>query len=335
MTTNTVLNVSPSPKSGGRLAAAVIVIAVLSSTTALLVSGSRDADTGSLPYSSFSVTLANECLKFFISTALAVYYGSKFTFSWKENALFSIPAAIYCLDNNVSMIILQYYDPATYLILNNTKIISTAAFFRFFLGRRVNADQWIALALLAVGIVLAEIQTCGAVGDLIQSKVGLALILVVSTICGFGDVYTEFIFKKTDDSLHVQNAQLYLYGVLFNGVAWLWTEVFAPNEVEEVSSFFEGWSGTTLLIVLCYASIGISVGALLKFGDNMMRLYANACTVLITSVVSCFYFDYRPDVTFVLGAIVVLLSMLSFYRAQSPAACAKSEQPTEPPAAYE
>ena len=49
--------------------------------------------------------------------------------SWKL-LLYAVPALCYCVNNNLGVALQRFMDPATYMVLGNFKIVTTAILFR-------------------------------------------------------------------------------------------------------------------------------------------------------------------------------------------------------------
>ena len=49
--------------------------------------------------------------------------------------------------------------------------------------------------------------------------------MVSAFLSALAAVYTEWVMKRNDDSLHWQNIQLYSFGILFNGMGLLFNNI--------------------------------------------------------------------------------------------------------------
>lgn len=75
-----------------------------------------------------------------------------------ESVQYAIPAIIYLFNNNIVFIILYFVDPATFQILSNMKIITTALLFRLcILKKPLSTTKWVALLLLALGTCVTQL----------------------------------------------------------------------------------------------------------------------------------------------------------------------------------
>lgn len=103
-------------------------------------------------------------------------------------------------------------------------------------------------------------------------NLGHALILVVALIGSFGNVFGERLLKRDlEDSLHVQNAKLYAWGVLLNLVAFFWYG--RANDDIVFGSLFQGWTPAVVVICLCQAAIGLCISLMFKYIDNLFKVW--------------------------------------------------------------
>lgn len=69
-----------------------------------------------------------------------------------ENSLpYAIPGLLYFINNNLAVHMQLYMDPASYQILSNFKIATTAVLYRIIIKQKLSRQQWIAIALLFFG----------------------------------------------------------------------------------------------------------------------------------------------------------------------------------------
>lgn len=68
----------------------------------------------------------------------------------------SVPAILYTFQTNLLYIAASHLDPATFIVLQQLKIFSSAISSLFLLNRRLSAGQWSALLLLFTGICIVQ-----------------------------------------------------------------------------------------------------------------------------------------------------------------------------------
>lgn len=226
---------------------------------------------------------------------------TRIDFSYSEFFQFAIPAAIYCVNNNLVFAILLHVDSTTFQLLSQLKTVFTGLLFRIFLARELSPIQWLAIVQLAGGTATSQIPTCaGAAGaDGGSSYAGLVLSVLSCVLSAFGGIYSEKLLKdKPKDSIHWQNIQLYGWGVALNfGGSLLLGRSLGGGALDSAAAgrgLTTGFNGWAWAVVANNALNGLAISAILKYADNIARVYAHACAMLVTMVLSIFLFDQTP-----------------------------------------
>ena len=122
----------------------------------LLVYASRQA--GAPTYNVTSVVLLTELVKLVMATTL--YLRRDGTLDQLVQAVtqslpllmkYSIPAMLYCVYNNLVYVNLQSFDPGTYNVLMQLRIVITGLIYQQAFSKRLNRYQWMALVLITLG----------------------------------------------------------------------------------------------------------------------------------------------------------------------------------------
>ncbi|KAH7658209.1 solute carrier family 35 (UDP-sugar transporter) member A1/2/3 protein [Dioscorea alata] len=241
----------------------------------------------------------------------------RMTTEWKTVRLFPIPSIIYLVHNNVQFATLTYVDPSTYQIMGNLKIVTTGILFRLFLKRKLSNLQWMAIVLLAVGTTTSQVKGCGeATCDSIFSSPiqGYILGLVSACLSALAGVYTEYLMKKNNDSLYWQNVQLYTFGAIFNMLRLLWDDFrIGFDKGPWWQHLFNGYTLTTWLVVLNLGSSGLLVSWLMKYADNIIKVYATSTAMLLTMILSIYLFSFQPTIQLFLGIIICMMSVHMYF----------------------
>merc|ERR1712217_233928 len=90
-------------------------------------------------------------------------------------------------------------------------------------------------------------------------------------------------------------------GVVMNGPAMI-----APAQ------FFAGYNFWTWIVILNNALNGLAISAILKYADNIARVYAHAAAMLTTMVASVFLFGEALSSQLVIGVAVVSASAIQY-----------------------
>jgi len=296
------------------------VLTVFTSSLGILTTLSQTG--GGYKYDYATVPFLSEFLKFMMCAYL-LWRESKsskppsITTNWKSVCLYPIPSLIYLVHNNVQFATLTYVDTSTYQIMGNLKIVTTGILFRAFLKRKLSMLQWMAIVLLAVGTTVSQVKGCGETdcGSLLSAPLeGYLLGILSACLSALAGVYTEYLMKKNQDSLYWQNMQLYAFGVLFN---------MARLTVDDVRvSFakgpwwlrlFNGYDLTTWLVVLNLGCTGLLVSWVMKYADNIVKVYATSMAMLLTMVISIKLFEFRPTLQLFLGILICCMSLQLYY----------------------
>lgn len=288
-----------------------VALTVLTSSQGILIAWSKRA--GHFDYSVTSANFLVELLKCFISLAAllrvwgkeGVNNDNKLSTSWEEVKVYPIPAILYMIKNLLQYYIFIYVDAPSYQILKNLNIITTGVLYRLFLKRRLTEIQWAAYALLALGCTTAQLNPSSE--HVLQTRLeGWVIAIVMALLSGFAGVYTEVIIKRRPSrNINVQNFWLYFFGILFN-IGAIFTQDF--DEIMN-KGFFKGYTAITVCMIINHALSGIAVSMVMKFADNIVKVYSTSVAMLLTAAVSIMFFGFQLTLPFVLGSMVVSISV--------------------------
>ncbi|CAG8521776.1 11223_t:CDS:2 [Funneliformis caledonium] len=230
----------------------------------------------------------------------------KSAFASEATLMFGIPAMAYFINNNLIFIILSLMNPPTFTILSNLKILTTGLFSYVFLNRILSTTQWVSLILLFVGTTIAQIQfSSEGEFEFTSSSLGFPLIIIFSSISAGASVYTEYVMKDKfgQESIHLQNVKLYLFGVLLNGSVYF-THSFPTDE-----GFFTTLYPIHYAIVITACSLGLITSAIIKYSGSITKVYASSLAMFFSSFVCYFTLEFLPTINFFLGSSICLLAV--------------------------
>ncbi|KAG5064890.1 hypothetical protein JHK85_006073 [Glycine max] len=224
---------------------------------------------------------------------------NRLTTTLDEVIVYPIPAALYLVKNLLQYYIFAYVDAPGYQILKNFNIISTGVLYRIILKKKLSEIQWAAFVLLAAGCTTAQLNSNS--DRVLQTPFqGWVMAIVMALLSGFAGVYTEAIIKKRPSrNINVQNFWLYVFGMCFNAVAILVQDFDAVMN----KGFFHGYSFITVLMIFNHALSGIAVSMVMKYADNIVKVYSTSVAMLLTAVVSVFLFGFHLSLAFFLGTV--------------------------------
>ncbi|KAF5449129.1 hypothetical protein F2P56_029606, partial [Juglans regia] len=286
-------------------------LTVLTSSQAILIVWSKRA--GKYEYSVTTANFMVETLKCALSVAAlssiwrneGVTEDNRLSTTLNEVIVYPIPAALYLVKNLLQYYIFAYVDAPGYQILKNLNIISTGVLYRIILKKKLSEIQWAAFILLCAGCTTAQLNSNS--DHVLQTPFqGWMMAIVMALLSGFAGVYTEAIIKKRPSrNINVQNFWLYVFGMVFNAIAILVQDFDAVMN----KGFFHGYTIITVLMILNHALSGIAVSMVMKYADNIVKVYSTSVAMLLTAVVSVFLFGFNLSLAFFLGSTVVSVSV--------------------------
>ncbi|KOO27146.1 cmp-sialic acid transporter 4-like protein [Chrysochromulina tobinii] len=292
--------------------------ALLMSLQPILVTASKNPH-GGFDYSVPSSTMLSEGLKLVISGVLlgASILRGQVGAVLNEDSLaeffsYMLPAAIYFVNNNCIFFILQAVDPTTFQLLSQMKTIFTGLLFRIFLKRRLTAVQYLALVTLACGTACSQLPS-GKHGfresQSANPLVGGLLSVLSSLLSALGGIYNERLLKgRPTASIHWQNIQMYVWGVGFNAIAaWQKDGVSMAR-----NGLLHGFDHSAWIVVVCNALNGLAISAVLKYADNIARVYAHAIAMMVTMAVSTQLFHAPITPQLLLAVVLVATSTMQY-----------------------
>ncbi|ORX85628.1 nucleotide-sugar transporter [Basidiobolus meristosporus CBS 931.73] len=232
-----------------------------------------------------------------------------------------IPSGLYAIQNNLLFVALSNLEATTFQITYQMKILTTALFSVVLLGKRLSRGKWVSLILLMIGVILVQLPASTKVAtpatdedtNLMTAQTPLIGLIAVITAClssGFAGCYFEKMLKRNATSMWVRNIQLGIPGTLFSLIAMLFNDGMAIS----TDGFFQGYDFLTWIVVLNQALGGLLVAVVVKYADNILKGFATSLSIIISSVVSFYLFNFYPSPQFALGALIVITSTFLYGR---------------------
>lgn len=288
-------------------------------------------ENGKIPFSSASVVLLSEVMKFVFSVAFLIpemLHGAVHFLPLKTLVFFSIPALLYCISNNTAVHVQVYLDPASFQVLCNFKIGITGILYWLVIRRSISEKQWIALGLITLAGCFNSYGGLKNAQDIIQvhnyvknsgkqiyiTVTGILLMIFYCTMSGLAGISTEYILKRQYKvSIHLQNTLMYLYGIIFNLLAYTSTNHSAGTIYDTSAGFFHGYSKWTVVIVFCQATNGLILSAVMKHSSNLIRLLIIACAMSVNTALSMAIFSLQLNLYFNVAFILVIVALKLYH----------------------
>ena len=290
----------------------------------------------SYSYNTVLVVLLTEVLKLVISAGL---YCREHTFkSLIVNIikgsnvllLYFVPAFLYCLYNNLAFINLSTFDPTTYYLLLQLRVVITGILFQIIFKKYLSKRQWISLVLLTCGCMVKQIDLGdGPISSNDVPKASInknmsgfdfsfsAIFILVQTVCScLAGVYNEYLLKQkgSDINIYIQNVFMYLDSIICNVLLLLFkgelTSAFTINNMTEIFQF------NVLVIMFNNSAIGIITSFFLKYLNSILKTFASALELIFTAILCFVLFAIPIYMNTVLSIFIV--SYAIYLYSQSP-----------------
>lgn len=229
----------------------------------------------------------------------------------REMLRVSVPALLYVIQNNLQYVAVSNLDAASFQVLYQLKILTTAVFSVVLLKKAILPLQWGAIAILMVGVALVQLDDSGdaaaksvAKGNSEQSTtLGLFAVLAACMCSGFAGVYFEKILKGSSakGSIWERNVQLGLVSIVLAGGGLVY------NDMDHLSAhgFFYGYRPVVWAAIAVSALGGLLTAVVVKYADNILKAFATSIAIVLSVVLSIFLFDKIPTSQFMFGAFLV------------------------------
>jgi len=309
----------------------------------LLVTATKDKN-NSYKYNIITVVLMTEILKLVIASFIYLKDHSLANMRQEINdnrdifLRYFIPSFLYCLYNNLTFVNLTSYDPTTYFLLLQFRVVVTGVIFQILFSKRLTRMQWLSLILLTVGCIIKQVghvKTSAMVDDSTKSdndsfanapmnffNFSLVLILVQVFASCFAGVYNEYLLKENKNTAHImmQNVFMYVDSIICNIILILISGIFTSNEAFKLSNVLAPESLSALLspkvilIMVNNAAIGIVTSLFLKSLNSILKAFASALELMFTGVFAWIIFDIPLDVNTVIAIAIVSFSTWLYSR---------------------
>lgn len=238
-------------------------------------------------------------------------------------------AFLYAIQNMMALVAFDYVDVATYQIVYQLKIITTAMFMIVLLNRRFSAIQWGAMVTLMIGVAVCSNSRLPAKAAPTEDAdsdahaahldsariIGVSIVLGLAVNSGLAAAYFERVMKahkatttmQTLDPLWVRNLQLSAVSVavcafdLARNVQDLYTD-----------GFFAGFHTTVWVVIFLQAVGGLTVAAVVRYSDNVVKNFGTAFSLIFSCMISNYMFDQPAPASFYVGVVLVVASVFVY-----------------------
>ena len=218
--------------------------------------------------------------------------------------------------------IIRELGASTFQITNNLKFLSTGGLMYVFLDRKLTRRQWAALLLLSVGSAVTQLNprmfesTNPGVGD---ARLGCVLVFVNALAAGTGSVFSERLLKgigsspkAMPQSIHWQNMQLYLFGIIF-GVLAIQLRATPTRGASILLNLFHGYNMFAYATVASLAACGILVSFILKYLDNVAKCFVAAASMLIVALLDSAIKQRSVPINVACGILLTCIALMNYH----------------------
>ncbi|XP_030384051.1 UDP-galactose transporter senju [Scaptodrosophila lebanonensis] len=321
----------------------------------IFVTASQESN-NSYSYNTVTVVLLTEVFKLIVSTCLYCRENNLKSLVRDVHkdrnvlALYMVPAFLYCLYNNLAFVNLATFDPTTYYLLLQLRVVVTGILFQIIFKKYLSQRQWVSLILLTCGCMLKQLNFSSfysdanddseaaaiQAGNLEPTNSSLtqqnqvqgknmsgfdfslsAVFILAQTFCScLAGVYNEYLLKDkgANVNIFVQNVFMYLDSIVCNAIILLirgeLLDAFSAKNMDSIMRF------SVLIIIINNAAIGIVTSFFLKYMNSILKTFASALELLFTAVLCYFLFAIPIYINTALAIAVV--SYAIYLYTQSP-----------------
>jgi len=223
----------------------------------------------------------------------------------------TVPSLVYVLQNNLLYVSASNLDAATYQVTYQLKILTTAIFAVIMLRKKLFSTQWGSLLVLVCGVALVQLSQGGEARKIAVEQnrtLGFAAALGACLLSGFAGIFFEKMLKTSDLSVWMRNIQLSLLSLPLS----LLTSFANDGSQISQKGFFFGYDWFVYYLILLQACGGLIVAVVVKYADNILKGFATSLAIVLSCVLSIYFFDFQLTVQFSLGTLLVIGSIFMY-----------------------
>lgn len=247
--------------------------------------------------------------------------------------MYFISSSLYCLYNNLSYINLSTYDPTTYFLLLQLRVVITGIIYQILFHKYLSCIQWVSLIILMFGCMMKEIKLdflfdtriALPIGDNLKKEpifiketgahlnVGLLMIVIQALSSCFAGVYNEFLLKRTGEhvNLFIQNMFICLDSIICNCIILLcqWDkDVFSAQSISSISN------PKVMAVIINNAAAGIATSFFLKYLNSILKTFTSAVELVFIAIFSWIIFGIDVHLNTVFSIATVSFAILLYSR---------------------
>eukprot|EP00667_Euglena_gracilis_P018050 EG_transcript_19117 len=226
---------------------------------------------------------------------------------------YTLPAIAYVLYDNLTFVNLTFFDPVTYSILMQIRLVVTGLMWSVMFSKKLAPLAWGGLGLITLGCVVKESQrffeprTAGSAEAHLSSwTLGLVCIALQVLAGVFASVFNETLLKKQALlGVNLQNVCMYTHSIVANAAVLAFRgELGTALNPDNLAPIL--LSPYVCPIALILASIGIVTSLFLKHLDSVRKSIASALEIFVDALLTWLIFGIPVG-----GATVLAVALVS------------------------
>ncbi|GFV67544.1 UDP-galactose transporter senju [Trichonephila clavipes] len=229
--------------------------------------------------------------------------------------LYFVPAFMYSLYNNLTFVNLSIFDPTTYYLLMQIRVVITGVVFQVLFKKQLSKKQWFSLILLTLGCIVKQLHTTPYVPQDDGTKLSSTtphmyfyfLLILLQVFCScFAGVYNEYLLKDAGADVHLmlQNVFMYLDSIVCNFIVLLLNgEARTAFSTESLESVFKP---LVIAVMINGSACGIVTSVFLKNLNSILKTFAGALDLIFTATMCWIVFGIPIDRYTVISIAIVL-----------------------------
>jgi len=224
----------------------------------------------------------------------------------KDTMLLLVPAFLYLVQNNLSFVAVANLEAVVQQNVSQLKILTTAVFSVIVLKRTLTVQQWSSLVMLTIGCAVVQTGSSSSMTPAPRPStsptLGLICALTAVSTSGVAGVYCEKMLKSGSSNMAIRNIQLGVPALILGLLA----AYISDGEKLRKHGFFQGYTWLTWIVV-CLGSLGgLLVTVIMKYGDNIVKTIAVAISLVVSTTLSIYLFNFIPTLELVSGSALVV-----------------------------
>ncbi|KAH9420121.1 UDP-galactose transporter senju [Dermatophagoides pteronyssinus] len=241
-----------------------------------------------------------------------------------------IPAILYCVVNNLQFINMSHYDPVTYSVWMQCRLIATGFVYQFIFQRYLNQIQWLSLMLLTIGCIIKQFDRIDwsiislfngiRTFEFVNLPDRYIALIIVQIFCStIGGVYNEYLIKKSQEKVHLmmQNIYNYILSIVFN---LIFLFITIPNHKERwqimnVIVFDDNQKNFWFFVMIINNALcGLAASLFLDKFNSIMKVFATGCHLILVALASYWLLNTEVNIFTFISIIIVSISIYLYVK---------------------